>query len=545
MVVLTELRSDKRGDAMARGKSSNEIKVDALRVAVEKLHSGCVSCADGYLSIARKHGASEEEITSYLRNATKQNYGALSRKTFIQRSAGVAAGLAAVEAFGGFVRDAPAETAAAQTTGLTSAVWALGMSPVADRLLFGMDAVGKVVGQLDVTNKLVLQSRDRQLMYFVSSARSGVRATAFVEAIFTDSGRAAQSFHGETVDLGGPTGQHAVWPALSADGRYLAVFHQVTRVVAQGTIPVRRTALDGTTTTVYMDKTVLDEAIEIFDTQSGRSISAQTVSSKPGRMCGAQVVFALGDHLIMIFKQDDDPDEPAPKSTVVLLSFDGARLSSPRQASQGTGDAAMPALLQILDAPMTLLNDGATVVRMSNGETLHWFSALHPGISGDLNVRPPRGLASKGYPTTTLYTTATAFIVNSYLGYVQAVDLNGRRRLHDTYVVPDHAPDTRPLGGYPGPQSAALSSDANSLYLVDSIAGGIAVLDTSTFEVRSRSLEGTFLRAVRLADDGAGLFASALDGSVIFILSSEGVVVGAVRNTPHVAEFLSRENSLF
>lgn len=45
-----------------RPKEHRRVRVDALRLASRKLEEGCGSCAGAYVDLARRNGASEEEI---------------------------------------------------------------------------------------------------------------------------------------------------------------------------------------------------------------------------------------------------------------------------------------------------------------------------------------------------------------------------------------------------------------------------------------------------------------------------------------------------
>lgn len=47
---------------MARSRSSDQIREDALAVGSKKLEDGCVGCAEGYFELARRHGATDGDI---------------------------------------------------------------------------------------------------------------------------------------------------------------------------------------------------------------------------------------------------------------------------------------------------------------------------------------------------------------------------------------------------------------------------------------------------------------------------------------------------
>ena len=47
---------------MLNQRSSDQIRVDALKVAIRKATTGCLGCADSYLALAEEHGATEAEL---------------------------------------------------------------------------------------------------------------------------------------------------------------------------------------------------------------------------------------------------------------------------------------------------------------------------------------------------------------------------------------------------------------------------------------------------------------------------------------------------
>lgn len=49
---------------MPREKTQEEIRRSALSMAVRMYRSGCVTCADSYLSVARSNGATESEVAA-------------------------------------------------------------------------------------------------------------------------------------------------------------------------------------------------------------------------------------------------------------------------------------------------------------------------------------------------------------------------------------------------------------------------------------------------------------------------------------------------
>jgi hypothetical protein len=79
---------------MIRQRNSAQIRQDAINMAIKKANQGCLGCAQNYFELARKHGATEEEIYQSIDNPsipiTKVG---ISRRTLLKIAMGVAAGL--------------------------------------------------------------------------------------------------------------------------------------------------------------------------------------------------------------------------------------------------------------------------------------------------------------------------------------------------------------------------------------------------------------------------------------------------------------------
>ncbi|GAC1300908.1 MAG: hypothetical protein NVSMB27_41270 [Ktedonobacteraceae bacterium] len=80
---------------MVRQRDSVLIRRDAIHMAIKKAEAGCVSCARGYLELAKQHGASEEEFRLAISNASEAIEKGMSRRSLLKLALGVAAGLTA------------------------------------------------------------------------------------------------------------------------------------------------------------------------------------------------------------------------------------------------------------------------------------------------------------------------------------------------------------------------------------------------------------------------------------------------------------------
>ncbi|MBA2284206.1 MAG: hypothetical protein H0W02_01850 [Ktedonobacteraceae bacterium] len=69
---------------MLRKRSSEQIHVDAVKMGIQKVRSGCFSCAEGYFELARQHGATDEEIRQALDAVASTPDKDLSRRELIK-----------------------------------------------------------------------------------------------------------------------------------------------------------------------------------------------------------------------------------------------------------------------------------------------------------------------------------------------------------------------------------------------------------------------------------------------------------------------------
>jgi AhpD family alkylhydroperoxidase len=76
---------------MLRPRNSLLVRADALKMAIRKAKTGCYPCAQGYFELAKKHGATEEEI-SHAIAADEVSEQSISRRRLLQLTAVLVAG---------------------------------------------------------------------------------------------------------------------------------------------------------------------------------------------------------------------------------------------------------------------------------------------------------------------------------------------------------------------------------------------------------------------------------------------------------------------
>src|SRR5207302_10654093 len=57
----------RREKVQLRERDPMKVRLDAIKMAGKKFDSGCISCAESYLEVARRHGATDEDLAASLR----------------------------------------------------------------------------------------------------------------------------------------------------------------------------------------------------------------------------------------------------------------------------------------------------------------------------------------------------------------------------------------------------------------------------------------------------------------------------------------------
>ncbi|HEY7416002.1 MAG TPA: twin-arginine translocation signal domain-containing protein, partial [Ktedonobacteraceae bacterium] len=78
---------------MLQQRTSEQIRIDALKMGIKKAQEGCLSCAYGYFTLAKQHGASDEEIQQAVNKAIKTGQHNIQRRDVLKMIA--SGGLAA------------------------------------------------------------------------------------------------------------------------------------------------------------------------------------------------------------------------------------------------------------------------------------------------------------------------------------------------------------------------------------------------------------------------------------------------------------------
>ncbi len=493
-------------------------------MAIRKETEGCGGCARGYFDLARKHGATEEDIQEAIAaiatatSAESAESGDLSRRDVL-KIAGIGAARVAVVATAGAIVDKvstqPAAAATAPAVPLatpgrriaagpvdgTQVAYVLGATSSSKQQAIGIAPSGDIVGQFDATEKILLRSPDGARLYAVSTRTAGVTAQAVIEVYSATTGMVQQTITGQSIPLGHERGFDGLHVSLSGDGRYLAVLHQTVFIVTPNVGVLPKRGRHGTILSVPIDVTATITGVEIFD------------------VVGGQIVVAPDGSRVYAFTSDRNFT-----GSVAALAFDGHKLHVTAQATHGQGGHIVPAAAYATNVTPYLSSDGRTLVRV-DGETVQTVDLDGLTLKQAVDV-PAVEVTSKPYPAAMLFAPdgSTLYFVDIATGTVQAVNL-AQGTLSGNVALPQ-AQGAGPGGKVvPSPQGAALSPDGTRLYLVDGrlgSGGGLSIIQLPGLTIGAQVLPGLYLRAVRPSRDGQTLFALSRDGGAVYTLDASG-----------------------
>lgn len=527
---------------MHRTRDAARIREDAIRMAIRKETEGCGGCARGYFDLARKHGATEEDIQEAIAaiataaSAESAESGDLSRRDVLKIAGIGAARVAAVATAGAIVDKVSMQPAAAATAPAvplatpgrriaagpvdgTQVAYVLGATSSSKQQAIGIAPSGDIVGQFDATEKILLRSPDGARLYAVSTRTAGVTAQAVIEVYSATTGMVQQTITGQSIPLGHERGFDGLHVSLSGDGRYLAVLHQTVFIVTPNVGVLPKRGRHGTILSVPIDVTATITGVEIFDVVGGQALDYRQVATSADGLPGGQIVVAPDGSRVYAFTSDRNFT-----GSVAALAFDGHKLHVTAQATHGQGGHIVPAAAYATNVTPYLSSDGRTLVRV-DGETVQTVDLDGLTLKQAVDV-PAVEVTSKPYPAAMLFTPdgSTLYFVDIATGTVQAVNL-AQGTLSGNVALPQ-AQGAGPGGKVvPSPQGAALSPDGTRLYLVDGrlgSGGGLSIIQLPGLTIGAQVLPGLYLRAVRPSRDGQTLFALSRDGGAVYTLDASG-----------------------
>jgi hypothetical protein len=516
-------------------RKPEEIRQDALRMGAKKLSAGCASCAESYFTLARKHGASDVEVERAKQGAAQAQ--GIGRREFLQRAGTIAAGASLLASGGSLLGQARQARAGTAPDG-ADAAWCLGSTASSERHLVGFDAQGVALGDLDATEKLILRSADGRSLHLIWSDVSGATATTVVNTYDAASGLSTGSATGSPVDLGFSGGSDAVWPAVSNDGTMLAVFHQTTRVTSPNQTQVSKVLRHGSAVVGSLYDTVLDESLELFDLTRGASVGLAQMPSFPGYFRGAQVLFTPDGSQVHVLKEDDSREQPQVFSSFATFDVAGGSPALTSSVPGYEGPNQLPPLSNLLSPYAWVMPSGGVIARVASLGLVQLIDTASNTVT-QVDIRPAQRRGAKAFSLAAACAGdgSALYVADSYAGIVQRVSASGAGVL-SSYRTSTRAGAAAPVTAAPSAQTLALSPDGTTLYFVDCINGGLAVLDASTLALQSALLTGLPLRAVWAAPDGTDVFVQSADGRTVYVSDHGAQITATVQSSALLSAFV-------
>lgn len=358
-------------------------------------------------NLARKHGATEEEIERAITGMPNRSGNALSRADALKLAAIGAARIGALAAASTAFPQLVIHTAAAHTGAASGAqvIWVIAQTSQGTVRLIGIVADGGIVGQINPADTHVLRSPDGASLYVLSAPMGGMNvgssSTPMTSATHVDvydaaMGTVRTTIPGRTISLGsGPNGFEALVPALSSDGRYLAVLRQVNFVVTSNVGSVLKPLPDGTTRTITVDQVAVVNGLEVFDLVASRSVDYIQLDSSPSNGLGGRIMFGPDGRTIYVFTSDR-----AFTASAKAITFDGSALRVSAQAVDRLDGRAIPPIGPAIGSTQRILSDGRTLVRLGPS-TIQLFDLSNLTLTQHVDF-PLLNQSAKAYPSVSL-----------------------------------------------------------------------------------------------------------------------------------------------
>lgn len=500
---------------MTRKRDPLEVRDDALWMGAHKLGGGCIECAEGYFTLARQNGATEQDIQ--MARLGGSDYSRLTRRAVLKTAAAAATGFAASVAAGSLL---PAAARAAITSAgpsarqpeLTAAkAWIIGSTPTnpqADTLhmtsaagghsLAGLASNASINSVIEGVSTQIFRSSSGGEFYLPWSYWDATTSTSRVETYDAASGSHERTLVGAPIERGAATDiWEGLWPTLSADGRLLALLRRTHRTYG-------RYGSDKNSGAVPRQELIL--GAEIFDMVKGTS-SYLELNRDDDRVVANSIAESSldGSHVYIFVRKYAG----RLKDSLIVLDVDGTHASIKTHFSDGEGGHAIPFLSMPDDMnPVRITADSRYLVFFSLPLVI-WFDlveltvahtlTLPFSVAGDARM-PPRPYGRFSPDVSMLY------LATPETGDLLSVELRARRVSRRAALpkvtfsgTANDETDEYSLGS----QSVAISTDGTELYVADGRGGsGFWVLRLPDFKVQAHLLTGHDVRALWAAADG-------------------------------------------
>lgn len=538
MIIVSqeELKWDEVG--YGRPRDSEKIRRDALAKATAKFKEGCGGCAEEYLLLASRHGASSEEIDQVTRRAASAEVpGGVGRREFLQRAGTLAAGASVLASTGVGILSETSRARADPMPKASSVGWCLVSTSSSPRHLIGLNPDGTLVGDINAYEQIILRSQDASRLYLVASiASASGTASTVVTVVDAIQGRVLGSVVGATLDLGGGLGSDMIWPALSPDGRWLAIAHQTDKVVGPSSSVVKQSL--SRTLTHSVAQTNLTESLELIDLGQNASTGLVELGAFPGYARGARLVFTSDGARLFLIKEDDSRTQPRVWSSLGTFGVTSGGLTSTSCVAGSDGPNSLPSFPNLLHGPAYMIAGDAAIARLANLALVQIIDTRTLTVE-EADIRPSSRRGARAFAPAAVCSAdgTTLYVADSYAGIVQSVSTQ-TGTVMKAFRASDGTAFPSIVAGVPNHQTLALSADGDILYFVDCINGGIQLLDASSLQPHGAILTGLPLRSVSPAPDGSVAYAQSIDQKTVYVIDGAARVTAAAPIAGRLSHFV-------
>ncbi len=516
---------------MRRARSTEDIRADAIKMAIKKGTEGCHGCAQSYFDLARKHGATEEEIQQTIEISPTLNSD-LSRRGLFKLAAVGAARLAVLSAAGGLIPQIALQTAAAQTADGAQVAWAKGDTPTGAQELIGIAPAGGIVGQIDVSDKYVLRAPDGGVLYAVSARKSGATSAALIEAYSATTGVLQNTVTGRPLAVGNERGFDALAATISTDGRYLVLLHQTSFVTPTGN-QITKVDAAGQQHTIFVDNITVINGVEIIDLTAARTLDYLQLDASPDNLVGGTIEVAPDNKGVYAFTLTGSL---VPVATAV--QFDGQTLRGRARVSNGQNGHVVPAGGPGFRSAARIRPDSQTLVQVVSS-TVQWFDLNSSTLTGSLDVsQPARAGTGKPSPMGTLFSPdgSMLYVTDAASDTIQAIDLANHVRSGSSTLPTQNNPAAVSAGAAGG---TALSPDGKYLYVISGRGGdGFFIVRAVDLSVVGHALPGVYVRALWPSPDAQTIFAAGLADGRVYTTGNDGQARNATQTGVSLVGFV-------
>lgn len=524
-------------------RTEEEIRTNALRLGAEKLAEGCNGFAEQHFALARRHGATEEEIATAHANAEQLS---LNRRDLLRLAAASAAGLASTSISSPLITLYAPSVVSAQSSAGAQVAWIRAVrspNPSAGQptvRLVGISPSGSIAAQIDPAPGAILRVPDGTQIVEVTTRLGSTTATSVVDLFDAATGHMIREITGGSLALHGSKDQNFDGPALavSPDGRLLAVLHQLHGIQPGTEQQVTKAGPSANTSiSLTTGHQLVAYSVELYDLQAGQLLSSYDLGAAANNNLIGYLVFAPSGSALHVFTTQDLGPQQRRNLTITTLSVASGQLQPEKQASNGASGQTLPA--EEVAGPPTLrfLSDGTTLVRFDVPNHVRFFGAAVPALIADLDVGtdPPKRNA---WPLG-IFTPkgATLYVVNSRTGTIRVVDL-ASRALTRTTTVPLGGLTQTPQGRPALNDAVAVSPEGARMYLIDGRAGtGLTVLHLPDLQLEATWQADKAVMGVWLAPDGQTVFARTLNQ--VYTLNQGGTLIAVAPVGSDIFGFLA------